>query len=64
MKRKPVDLPSIVKRHFLRGLRGGGKRDSVYLLSIEDDARSHSVSSNEPMSDGSTGKVELSLFSL
>ena len=37
VKREPGDLPSIVKRHFLRGLRGGSERDTVRLPSVLED---------------------------
>ncbi len=36
MKRKPEDLPSIVKRHFLRGLRGGSEQVPAINLSFCD----------------------------
>jgi len=64
MKRKPVDLPSIVKRLFLRGLRGGSERESVNIPSFGGKKpRPHSVSNlKKTMSDSSAEEAVLSLF--
>ena len=50
----------IVKRHFLRGLRGGSERVSSSSITLKINA-SYSVSYNN-MSDGSAEEVEYRFF--
>ena len=64
MKREPGDLPFIVKRHFLRGLRGGSERVLVrHSIFLEDTMYDLILfPTSKSMSDGSAEEVELSLF--